>query len=730
MAALRVCPRLLVCTLVSLPLAAPAWGQSSQHETFHRAYYLQNETGDLEAALELYLEVAEDRRAPAELREEALGRAQAIGEDLAASDFTQLVPRDVLLYAELSRPGEQLSLLLDQLGLLGEAGQPGASAFGISPLLVDGLLGMRGAAIAVTEVDLEGGEPNGVLILHPGDLDVVRGLIETAVPAGGTGAEPIGGHPTWTLDGEVYVTLTSRLMIASPDADQIAQVVERMTGGGGPSLAENDALASVLDRRDEALLTFCINAEPILPFFEGMLAEQARHDPEAALALAFLDPGSLRSVSGHLGVDEDGVNVELALELARGHRSLAFDLMRLPSVERETLALVPEGSAFFVALGLNPEGPVAPILRNSEGRPLVSFMDFGRELFGNLTDVVVYGLPSDPQAGLPIPDLAVVMKVNDVERSEALWDFVLGCVGGAAGGSMEPTSVRIAGQDVDRYSVEGIPLYLATGPDSVVISPSRTAVQRALEAGHGRSVLDDATYANHLGPMTEGHTLVAMANVGRCVELAAGLSGPRDAQEMAPIAALCRDTMVSVGLEHTETRLALHARVESIPDVSLLVAEALHGSGRPVGEPSRRRLVAEAAAPRPAEDLRDRFAELALSGQHDAAREVGRAIFDAQMDDANALNDFAWTLATAEPYAGNYLDLALPMSERANELTDYQSWYYVDTLAHCYFSLGEVKEAVRLERLAVELAGNDPRGDEARKALARFEGALDEVALR
>ena len=40
---------------------------------------------------------------------------------LAASEFSKLVPAETILFAELDRPGEQVELLLEQLGLLGEA---------------------------------------------------------------------------------------------------------------------------------------------------------------------------------------------------------------------------------------------------------------------------------------------------------------------------------------------------------------------------------------------------------------------------------------------------------------------------------------------------------------------------------------------------------------------------------------------------------------------------------
>ena len=725
-----VCLRLAAAGLTAAAFL-PSTAIAQDEADFYKAYYLEHEKGDLEAARALYLEVADDRGVASSMREEASRNADALGEDLASSDFTRLVPRDTIFYAELSRPGEQLSMLLDQLGLLGSISE--GKGLGVSPLLVDGILGMRGAAVAVTEVNPEG-MPNGVLLLHPGDLDVVRGLIETALPAAGQPVEPIHGFPTWSFEGMVQVTLTNRLVLASPDRGEIEGVLERMRGDGGPSLADNDSLRDVLERNDDGLFSFCVNAEPIMPMIQGMLAQEAANDPEAAMMLAFLDVQSLRSISGHVGVDKEGVNLEVAVELAEGHRNLAFNLLRLPQVERATLEQIPSGAAFFVSLGLNPEGGSSPIARDSQGQAVVSFMDFGRELFGNLVDVTVYGLPSESSPA-PIPDVAAILRVNDVERSKALWGFVLGSAGGASGGEMEPASVKIAGRPVDRYSLGGVPVYLAASANSVVVSPSKSAVERALKAGKSdSSIMDDPVFAADVKRIDEGHTIVAMANPGRCIDFASGMMGPGELEEMAPFADLLADTVITFGLEHTDTRLGIKARVSGVPDVSGLVAEAIHGAK---GEWSGDRYASrggsfpiEASAPPPEAgqslmSLRSNFERLATEGEHAAANQLGREILDEAFDDPFYLNNLAWTISTEDPYQGNYVELAMMLAERANEASEYSNWYYVDTFALVMFQVGEVKEAVRLSKLAVELAGDDSRGDEAREALKRYEAALE-----
>jgi hypothetical protein len=702
-----------------LVLAAPlTFAQSKSDANFYKAYYLENEAGDIDAAYELYRKAAGDRKTSADLRELARRHADALMEDLVSADFTRLVPHDAILYAEMSRPGEQLSMLLDQLGLLGQRGEVSSQRFGISPLLVDGLLGLRGIAVAVTEVNPNGGPPNGVAILHPGDLDVVRGLIDTALPTGGQEVAPIGGFPTWTIEGQVFVTMTQRLLIASPDPTQIEGVVGRMTGQTKGSLADNAALDSVLADRGDGLLTFCVNAQPVMPLIQGMLAQQAAQDPEMAMMMAFMDPSSLRTISGHVGVDEAGINVDLALELAEGHRNLAFNLIRMPHIDRETLEYVPSGAAFFGAFALNPKADVAPILKDSAGQPVVTFMDFGRELFGNLRDVTFYALPSE---GGPIPDVACILRVNDEERTNALLDFGLGMANMASGGNA-PDVVQIGDVDASLYSLGGMPLHVASDDGRVVLSPSRHAVARAFEASRGDSVFDDPLYASTVDQLIEGRTLAIMANVGRIMKMT---GDPQAAQ----LSGMLSETMVAIAVEHTDTRLSLAARVNNVPDVSGLVAQAIHGGGGHRGPNPMLGLATEAAAPapEPAMTTLDAMRTLNATGDMAAAISLGEELFLSNFDDPLALNNQAWAMVTEDGLGASYLDLAMRMSERANELTDFENWYYLDTLARVMFESGEVKEAVRLQRLAVKHAQGDPRAGDAEAPLKRYEAALAET---
>jgi len=709
----------------ALALTASAHAQGGA-DAFYRAHYLHNEEGRLEDALELYRRAAQDDGLSRELRSKARAAAAEIREDLACADFTRLMPAETILYVELDRPGQRLGGLLEELGLLADGETPG---LGISPRLLEAALDLRGAAVAITAIDPQGGPPEGVLLLHPGNQDALRGLIETAVGNGGQPVEPIGDSPTWSIEGEAFVTLTRRLVVASRQREAIAGVLSKMRGDRSASFAQAESLQRAADLRGDDLLFFHLNAEPVMPWIQQALAEEARRDPEVGMAMAFLDPESLAGVTGRLGVGRTGLALDVALELEEGHQNLAFNLLRTPALEERSLRSVPGGVAFFLASSLNRPGAVAPPSGDAE-RPIVTAMDFGREVFANIVDVTVFGLPpSKGSNGAPIPDVVASIHVNDGQRSRALWDFVLGLVSKSSdGAAAEPSHERVAGVDVERYSIHGVPVYLHTGDHELLLTASRSALERTLAAREGgSSVLDDPMYGESLEALGRDRNLVVLVSPARCAAMARAHAPAHDRAELDRAAQVLQDTVFCFGAGQTDTRLSLSARVANVPDVSPLLVQWME---------ERRGAVAR-YAPAPAAPVtanapagRDGVADLLAAGDLSAARELARVHAKQLGQDAVALNDLAWALLTEERFGGALDDVALTVSRRSNELDAHSSWALLDTLALAEFRGGDVERAVELQRKAVELARDSGREAEVLAPLERYEKALVKRRVR
>ena len=84
---------------------------------------------------------------------------------------------------------------------------------------------------------------DGVLVIHPGDSDLVRGLLETGVQLIEP-AEPIANFKTYRFKNgprQIWITVTARLLIAGTERDAVAATVERLGNREAASLATRPA---------------------------------------------------------------------------------------------------------------------------------------------------------------------------------------------------------------------------------------------------------------------------------------------------------------------------------------------------------------------------------------------------------------------------------------------------------------------------------------------------------
>ncbi len=563
---------------VALALCSTAVAAQSSDDLYNRAYVLENESGDYQAAAQIYGRLREQGLAPETLAK-VEERLAICNEEIACADFAGLMPENPLFYVELNRPGDQLQGLLSGVGLLQLAHQASgdASPMGISPALVQGILGMRGAAVAITGVNPSSGQPTGVGILHPGDLELVRGLIETALPSGAQPVGEVGGFPTYSIDGEAFVTLTKRMVIASSHKREIRNVLERLSGNEQDSLAGNAMLTSAMGERQKSLLTFCLNPAPLVPLARMAAAQE----PEAAMVMALCDPASFKTVVGRLGV-QGGVKLDLALNMAEGHENLLFDFLRMPPIQTDTLKSVPAGAAFFTAASLNP----VPHYSNDQGGDsYISFMDLGRELFGNIASYAIFGLPPGEHveyvAGMPMPDVGVVLTVNNPDKTRSLWQTALGVASLAAGAGETEEIFEVRGVRAQRFALpEGANIFSAVSGHELHLASTRRALESSLVTGAGgKSVLDDKAMQEALARVGSTTNAATLLHAGRCLEIGRNFASEYERDEIERLLPHMARTTGGLVVAHDHDALKLSVSLADLPNVGQLMAEFGGGPG-------------------------------------------------------------------------------------------------------------------------------------------------------
>ncbi len=91
---------------------------------------------------------------------------------------------------------------------------------------------------------------------------------------------------------------------------------------------------------------------------------------------------------------------------------------------------------------------------------------------------------------------------------------------------------------------------------------------------------------------------------------------------------------------------------------------------------------------------------LERAGRVDAVAKLRAELVEQSWDDAMALNEIAWGIATAT--GKRDLELANKAAQRASELRDHKDAAILDTLARVFYEQGELDKAIEWQRKAAE----------------------------
>ncbi len=599
-------PLLLVLLSISMaaaPLQAARLRKVGPETRLHKAYYLEHSKKAYAEARRLY-EAVLHADPEASIKRDAVAGAARCRDQLAAKNFATLMPPDTMIYVELNRPGEVLEKMAGMLGLTRKdmhavlANRPDAESLlpfhlpgeiAISPAVFDALGCFGGAAAAFTSFDPSGNAlPTGVLVIHHGDFKLFKGILETAFQFFPT-AKKIKDMPTFTAPipelGQVSGVLTDALFIVGTSRGLVEGVVDRLVGAAEVSLATRDDLAEVFTDRPTATLFAYADLQGI---FDAVKADLSEHDlRDFNMVNAFADLDSLRWASFSLGIDDGALGAQLAVRLADGHRSLAYNLMRLPPMSRDCLRVVPPNAAAFVGLGLNPawaDAAISAAGTPTGDTPAITGFDIGRELFGNIREVCAFVIPGDfvrPKNAEHIefvPNVGIVLSVNDAAKSRALWDQLLTIPGLIGPGELAaPRQTKIGRTPSTVYAVPELgKIYLAELDHCIAIGLTRKTLKASIRAHNkNKSILDDEVMGKVIAQMPRDSSIMLAAHIGRATELGIGGMRPPPGISMmiSPITKLCRNTVAWIGLGQSPNQLTFRGAVGGLPNINEALKE-------------------------------------------------------------------------------------------------------------------------------------------------------------
>jgi hypothetical protein len=571
----------LLCTMLVAWLVASAKAQekspTAAEAWFQRGFFLQTHDRDLPGAVAAYEKAAAEPSASETLKSEATARLAGLREDLAVTSFARLMPSDVLGYVELVEPGEHIERLLKMLGLVHTPGAPAGKSteppvqlgdglmlspdFTVSPALVAELKKLRGAAVGVTSIN-DQGMPSGVAVLHPGDCDLVRGLIETAVQVLPPG-DPIEGFATYRVPDHGWVMLTARLVVASDSREQLAATLARLRNPQAESLAGRAEFQRAQAELKNPLVFAYVDGQQAVKRFGSQLKGR-----EAAMIRGLLDLEHFESAAVALSTTDNAIQLRAEMNLMPGHKNMLYALVRTAPISRRSLAQVPKGAVGVVVVGLNPPTTAAPAAADPKNPPSVTAMDIGREFFHNIEELAVFALPPASDSAGGLPEAAAVIAVKDPEKSAALWNqlLTLASLFGART-AKPPEDVTVEGQAGRSYQFDGIPpIVVVRSPDRGLVIGTQGAVAASLRASAtGESIAKDEAFAGLLARVTPDTSKAVLIDVGRALQMAAGMGRGRDAEQLMQASQLVRELKVSLVTDEAPNRLLIRAEVSGLP---------------------------------------------------------------------------------------------------------------------------------------------------------------------
>lgn len=559
----------------SLAPAKPVQAQqnSPAENAFFRGYYLQHETGDLKKAVDEYKKsIALD---PASATRAAIDAEMAdLQEQLVNSDFAQLMPANSLAFLEISKPGSHLEQIAKMIGLTGREFSAGykrtvlrldrnvviPSDFQISPSLLRELKKIRGAAFSVTDIN-PNGPPKGVLVIHPGESDLVTGIVETGVQLVPSN-EKIGGYPTFQVENEIWIVKTKRMIVVSPEKSQLEDCIQRIANPELPSLANVESFQNARkDNRDVAVFAYA-SPKLLLEKFGDEIRDQ-----EFAIARMVMDFDHMNHVIATLSDTDQGLQLKVNVDFAEDHNSFGYGLIRTVPLSRKALSHIPTDSVAVVGMGLNPKMVMAA---QAAGSNQLTGLDIGREIFANIEEVGLFVLPTVISRD-KMPDVGLVIASSDIEKSENLWNTLLEL---PASMKLEegPRSktVTIDGVEAKHYSLPGhsdLPDFLiARLNNESLIAGTEAAVRAALDAAKtGKTLSKDSRAKPFWNSTTDMTAKAAFVHVGRALQLSAQMARGNERQEMLEISKVVDELTLTLAIDEAPANFEARLNAVGLP---------------------------------------------------------------------------------------------------------------------------------------------------------------------
>jgi tetratricopeptide (TPR) repeat protein len=629
--------------LLLAAVTAPAAYAKTAAELLSEGLYADEVEGNLDKAIGIYQQVIDDSSAPKNLVAQALYRqgnvylkkkqdtearaaftklvdnygdqtdivekVKPILEELGNADPASLMPPETIAYIEIGSPGQQVETILNMLkgtpfenplAMMNGGNSQGSSdgmnnpAQMIGALLNPSMLAefkkIRGLGIGVT--DLVHNNPPTVIVLFPGKSDALRGILMTAFNVLGQSVKPIEGMNAVKFGpggGAVYDDTVVIVATPSEKANDILQWSAKQYKGktGQPSLASHNKSFSNISKqaRQQNALTVWLNVNETY----GRLMKMIPGDqvpPQVQMANSIVDFANVNDLIASFSLRETGIALDANINFKDGNRSMFYNLIRTPNLNKEALKAIPANTVALVSLTLGGADSAQAKAAGEKIRQATG-QDFGSQIFGNIEQITLFAAPSkDAMAAQdsPIPPVArsfgLAITSKNPEQTHQLLSSVLTMAGLLTATDQGAPSLPASGR-FDLALNNNIKFFGNTDPTNktMVLSLNSQVVDASITAvKQNSSIVTGGKLQDALATLPPATSKLVLVNVAGALQLASqAMEFP--SEEMRTKAKEALDELIAaapkttVRLQTTEqdNSFSLRLSVSDLPPIKQIV---------------------------------------------------------------------------------------------------------------------------------------------------------------
>lgn len=448
----------LIGTLLLAAITAPTAYAKTAAELLSEGLFADEVEGNLDKAIGIYQQVIDDASAPRNLVAQALYRqggvylkkkqeqearavftklvdsysdqkeivekVKPILEELGNADPASLMPPETLAYVEIGSPGRQVETILNMLKGTpfenplavmnthsSQGGDNPAQMVGalLNPSILAEFKKIRGLGIGLT--DLVQNNPPAVIVLFPGKSDALRGLLMAGINMLGRPANSIEGmNAVSFLQGGGAVYDDTVVIVATPSAkaNDVLQWSAKQYKGkiGQPSLAShNKSFTSISKQaRQQNVLTVWLNVDETYGRLMKMIPVD-QMPPQIQTANGLVDFQNVDDLIASFSLRETGIALDANVNFKDGNRSMFYNLIRTPNLNKEALKTIPANAVAILSLTLGGADSAQAKAASTKIQQACG-LDIGSQIFGNIEQITLFAAPPREMMasqGSPIP---------------------------------------------------------------------------------------------------------------------------------------------------------------------------------------------------------------------------------------------------------------------------------------------------------------------------------------